>query len=98
MADTTTSEQPTRPVLRLIDLLDQLEAQGLLTRLYQAGALNLAAIEHRQQYQYYQALRLTPHYQEHDQRTRAIEATAKRYRVTSATVYRALRLMQQPVS
>lgn len=40
MADTTTSEQPTRSVLRLIDLLDQLEVQGLLTRLYQAGALN----------------------------------------------------------
>jgi len=62
MADTTPSEQPTRPVLRLIDLLDQLDAQGLLTRLYQAGALNLAAIEHRQQYQHYQALRLTHHY------------------------------------
>jgi hypothetical protein len=38
---------------------------------------------------------LTPHYQEYDQRTRAVEATAKRYRVTLATVYRGLRLMQQ---
>lgn len=38
MANTTPSEQPTRPVIRLIDLFDQLEAQGLLTRLYQASA------------------------------------------------------------
>jgi hypothetical protein len=98
MADITPNEQPTRPVLRLIDLLDQLDVQGLLTRLYQAGALNLATIEHRQQFQYYQALQLTPHYQDHDQRARAIEATARRYRVTQTTVYRALRLMQQPVS
>jgi hypothetical protein len=58
----------------------------------------LAAIEHCHQYQQYQALRLTPHYQEHDQRTRAVEATSKHYRVTLATVYRALRLMQQLVS
>ena len=93
MTNTTPSEQPTCPVLRLIDLLDQLKAQGLLTRLYQAGALNLAAIERRQQYQHYQALRLMPHYQNHDQRTRAIKATAKRYRVTSTSVYRALRIM-----
>jgi hypothetical protein len=95
MADTTLSEQPALPVLRLIDLLDQFDAQGLLTQLYQVGALNLAAIELGQQYQHYQTLRLKPYYQEHDQRTRAIQATAKRYRMTSATVYRALWLMQQ---
>jgi hypothetical protein len=52
MANTTQSEQSTLPVVRFIDLLDQLEAQGLLTRLYQAGALNLATIERRQQFQY----------------------------------------------
>jgi len=50
MADTTPSEQLTPSALRFIDLLDQLNAQGLPTRLYQAGALNLAAIEHGQQY------------------------------------------------
>jgi Fe2+ or Zn2+ uptake regulation protein len=72
-----------------------LDAQDLLTRLYKNGVLTLAAIKHRQQYQRYQALRLMPHYQDHNQLTRAIEATAKRYRVTSATVYRALRIMEQ---
>lgn len=81
--------------MQLINLLDQLEQQGQLGQLYQAGALNLATLNHREAYHYYQALLATPRY--HDQRTRAVEATAEYCRMQCSTVYRAIRSMQQPV-
>jgi Fe2+ or Zn2+ uptake regulation protein len=95
MVNTTSSEQSTLPVVRLIDLLDQLEAQGLLSRLYQAGALTLATLNHREAYLHYCALLASPHYL--DQPTRAVEATAAAFRMGKRTVYRALDSMQQAV-
>jgi Fe2+ or Zn2+ uptake regulation protein len=81
--------------MRLVDLLNQLEEQGLLTPLYQAGALTLATLNHREAYLHYCALLACPRY--HDQPTRAVEATAAAVRMEKRTVYRVLRNMQRPV-
>lgn len=81
--------------MKLIDLLNQLEAQGLLSPLYQAGALTLATLNHREAYLHYCALLASPRYQ--DRPTRAVEATAAVFRMEKCTVYRALRSMQRPV-
>jgi len=81
--------------VKLIDLLNQLEAQGLLSPLYQAGALTLATLNHREAYLHYYTLLASPRYQ--DRPTRAVEATAAAFRTGTATVYRALRSMQQVV-
>lgn len=82
--------------MQLIDLLNHLEAQGQLRQLYQAGALTIATLNHREAYLHYQALLATPRYQ--DQPTRAVEATMQAYRMKRSTIYRALRNMQQQVS
>ena len=81
--------------MKLIDLLNQLEAQGLLSPLYQAGALTLATLNHREAYLHYHTLLASPRYQ--DRPTRAVEATAAALRTGTATVYRALRSMQRVV-
>jgi hypothetical protein len=91
MADTTPSEQSTRPVVRLINLLDQLEAQGLLTRLYQAGVVGLAVYTQREIYNYYHALLSSPSYT--DRPHKAALATAEG--CTRVSVYQALRIMEQ---
>jgi Fe2+ or Zn2+ uptake regulation protein len=82
--------------MRLVDLLNQLEAQGLLSRLYQAGALTLATLNHREVYLHYCTLLASPRYL--DKPTRAVEATAMAFRMGKCTVYRALRNMQRQVS
>jgi hypothetical protein len=81
--------------MKLIDALNELEAQGLLSPLYQAGALTLAVLNHREAYLYYCGLLASPRYL--DQPTRAVEATAAALRMGKRTVYRALDSMQQPV-
>jgi len=81
--------------MRLVDLLNQLEQQGLLSPLYQAGALTLATLNHREAYLHYSALLASPRYR--DQPTRAVEDTAAALRMGTATVYRALRSMQRAV-
>ncbi|GAA4501455.1 hypothetical protein GCM10023172_23340 [Hymenobacter ginsengisoli] len=42
--------------MKLIYLLNQLKAEGLLSQLYQAGALTLATLNHREAYLHYCAL------------------------------------------
>lgn len=82
--------------MRLVDLLNQLEAQGILGQLYQAGAVTLAVYSQREIYNVYHALLSTPRY--FDQPTRAVHATATSCRVCRSSVYRALRCMEQQVS
>lgn len=77
-------------------LLNQLEAQGTLWQLYQAGAITLTMCSHREIYNYYQALLSTPRYT--DWLSKAAQATAEGCKVAWGTVYRALRIMEQQVS
>lgn len=81
--------------MRLIQLLNQLDEQGTLGQLYQAGVVGLAAYTQREIYNYYHALLSTPRYT--DQPSKAVHATAEGCKVDLRTVYRVLRRMEQQV-
>ena len=81
--------------MRLIDLLNQLDHAGTLTRLYQCGVLNLKAYSHREIALRYRALLATPTYAE--QPSRAVRATAEQCGVARSTVYLAIRDMEQTI-
>jgi hypothetical protein len=81
--------------VRLIQLLNQLEQQGTLGQLYQAGAITLTMYSHREIYNYYQALLNTPRYT--DPPSKAVQATAEGCKAATSTVYRALRIMEHEV-
>lgn len=81
--------------MRLIDLLNKLEQDGMLTQLYQAGAVTLAVYAQREVYNTYHALLATPQYA--DQPSKAAYATALECRVARSTVYNALRCLRQEV-
>lgn len=82
--------------MRLITLLNQLEQQGTLGQLYQAGAITLTMYSHREIYNYYQALLSSSRYV--DRPSKAAAATAQACKVARSTVYRALHVMEQSVS
>ena len=65
--------------MRLIDLLNQLERDGALSKLYQAGAATLAVYARREIYNTYLALLATPAYA--DQPSKAAQATAEQCRI-----------------
>ena len=48
--------------MQLIDLLNQLDKAGVLTRLYQAGVVNLKAYSHREILLHYRARLANPSY------------------------------------
>lgn len=50
--------------MQLIDLLNQLEQKGLLSKLYQAGALNIKCFNYKEIVLHYRALLATPTYAE----------------------------------
>lgn len=79
--------------MRLIDLLNKLEAEGALSQLYQAGAVTLAVYAQREVYNTFCALLATPQFI--DQPSKVVAATAMHCRVSKRTVYRALRSMGQ---
>lgn len=81
--------------MRLIDLLNQLDQNGTLGKLYQAGAATLAVYARREVYNTYLALLATPQYA--DQRGRAVRATAAQCRVAISSVYRAIGEMERAV-
>jgi hypothetical protein len=81
--------------VRLIQLLNQLDEQGTLGQLYQAGVVGLAAYSQREIYNYYHALLSTPQYL--DRPHKAAVATADGCKVARSSVYRALRIMEQRV-
>lgn len=81
--------------MRLIQLLNQLDEQGTLGQLYQAGVVGLAAYSQREIYNYYHVLLASSRYI--DRPHKAALATAEGCKVARSTVYRALRIMEQQV-
>ena len=81
--------------MKLIDLLNQLDAAGTLAQLYTSGVLNLKSYNHRELVSVYRALLATPTYA--DQPGRAARATATQCRVSLRSVYRAIEEMEQAV-
>jgi hypothetical protein len=81
--------------MQLIELLNRLDAEGILAKLYQAGAATITVYSHRELYNHYAALLATPHFA--DKKSKAALATAEQCGVQVTTVYRALRCMQQEV-
>ncbi|MDJ0367386.1 hypothetical protein QMK33_19735 [Hymenobacter sp. H14-R3] len=81
--------------MQLIDLLNQLDQQGRLSQLYQAGALNIKCFNYKELVLHYRALLASPTYAE--QPSRAAQATAAQCGVAKSTVYLAIREMEQMV-
>jgi Fe2+ or Zn2+ uptake regulation protein len=81
--------------MQLVELLNKLDSEGILSKLYQAGAATITVYSHRELYNHYMALLATPHFA--DKKSKAAQATAKHCGVEVATVYRALRAMRQEV-
>ena len=81
--------------MQLIDLLNQLEQKGLLSKLYQAGALNIKCFNYKEIVLHYRALLATPTYAE--QPSQAAQATAQGLSVALRTVYRAIGEMERVV-
>jgi len=77
------------------ELLRSLEAAGTLTALYHRGLLNLKSYNHKDIFEYYQALRSTPRYV--DRSEEAAQETARQCGVSERSVWRAVREMQQRV-
>lgn len=81
--------------MKLIELLNKLDAEGALSKLYQAGAATITVYSHRELYNHCAALLATPHYA--DKKSKAARATAKQCGVALSTVYRAIRCMERQV-
>lgn len=81
--------------MRLITLLNQLDQEGVLSKLYQAGAATLAVYAQREVYNHYIALLASPHYS--DKRAEAARVTASTCGVSLRSVYRACRAMEQVI-
>jgi hypothetical protein len=81
--------------MQLFELLNKLEREGILSKLYQAGAATITVYSQREVYSYYLALLSTPTYA--DRKSKAIQATSEACKVQPSTVYRAIRCMRQEV-
>jgi hypothetical protein len=81
--------------MKLADLLNSMEQQGVLAPLYKAGVVTLVAYAQREVYNTYQAFLASPHYT--DRKSDAAAATAATCRVGLRTVYRALKNMSREV-
>ena len=81
--------------MRLIDLLNRLEASGMLAPLYKAGVVGLAAYSRREVYNTYQALLATPKFI--DKPSKAAAETAATLKIARSTTYLAIREMEREV-
>lgn len=81
--------------MTLFELLNKLDQEGTLGKLYKAGAATLAVYAQREVYSHYLALLSTPTYA--DRKSKAAHATAEGCGVQLSTVYRAIRSMRREV-
>lgn len=81
--------------MQVIDYLNTLAQQGLLTPLCQAGLINIKRHTQREIYLHYQALAACPRYV--DRPTLTATQTAQDLGIHFTTVYEARKAMQQPL-